>query len=163
MDTEHKVRDGNRHLTFNGHRLAFSSSRTHRSKGRWIEFELFRTGNGAYVLSRVGQTRFVHAVDCHVSRDNELAHLSLDEVGSLEGLFRCPDCFIDLADDAEFCAEIPRYWAMRLLSAEDVVDALHKRDRNGNLYLTLVSRRLLEDAAEVDDEIARVYYHDTLD
>lgn len=162
MDTTHEVRDGNRRLVFRGQRLSRSSSKSSRSKGRWIEFELYHTENDGYVLSRVGQTRFVHSVDCPTSIRNGLDTMSLDTVGSFQGLYRCPDCEISLDRDEEFCPEVPRHWAMKFFTAEDVIDALHKSDQNGNMYLTNVARDLLEDAAEHDSEIARVYYNDEL-
>lgn len=162
MDKVHEVKDGNRRLVFHGQRLATSSSKSSRSKGRWIEFELYATDNDGYVLSRTGQTRFVHSVECQISRRNGLDRMSLDEVGSLRGLYECPECSINLQGDLEFCPEVPRFWAMKFFAAEDVVDALHKKDGNGNLYLTNVARDLLEDAAEHDSEIARVYYNDEI-
>ena len=162
MDKVQEVKDGNRRLVFRGQRLASSSSKTNQSKGRWIEFELFLTDNDGYVLSRVGQTRFVHSVDCEISKRNGLDVMSIDVVGSLDGLYQCPECSISLQGDQEFCPEVPRHWAMKFYTAEDVVDALHKKDQNGNLYLTNVARDLLEDAADQDDEIERVYYNDTI-
>lgn len=162
MDDVQEVRDGNRRLVFHGKLLSSSSSKTHRSKGRWIEFELYSTDNGGYVLSRVGQTRFVHSVDCAISARNGLDRMSLDEVGSLRGLYQCPECSIDVRNDSEFCPEVPRFWAMKLFAPEDVIDSLHKRDSNGNLYLTNVARDLLEGAAELDNEIAGVYYNDEI-
>lgn len=162
MDKVQEVKDGNRRLVFHGNMLSSSSSKTNRSKGRWIEFELYHTDNGGYVLSRIGQTRYVHSVDCDISRRNGLDTMSLDAVGSLQGLYQCPDCNINIQGDLEFCPEVPRFWAMKFFAAEDVVDALHKRDDNGNMYLTNVARDLLEDAAEKDSEIARVYYDDVI-
>lgn len=162
MDKVQEVKDGNRRLVFHGQRIAQSSSKTNRSKGRWIEFELYITDNGGYVLSRVGQTRFVHSTDCSISERNGLDVMSIDVVGSLQGLYQCPECSIDVQRDQEFCPEVPRHWAMKFFAAEDVVDALHKQDDNGNMYLTNVARDLLEDASEYDSEIARVYYNDTI-
>lgn len=163
MDKIHEVRDGNRKLVFHGNKVADSTSKTNRSKGRWIEFELYITDNGSYVLSRIGQTRYVHSVDCAISERNGLDPIGLDVVGSLDGLYRCPECSINESMDAEFCPEVPRYWAMRLSSPDDVVDALHKQDDNGNLYLTNVARDLLEEASEYDIDISRAYYNDYLD
>lgn len=162
MDTTQEVRDGNRRLVFRGQRLAKSSSKTNRSKGRWIEFELYLTDNDGYVLSRVGQTRYVHSIDCPTATRNGLDRMSLDTVGSFQGLYLCPDCDISLSRDEEFCPEVPRHWAMKFFTPEDVIDALHKRDDNGNMYLTNVARDLLEDAADQDSEIARVYYNDEI-
>ena len=158
MDKVQEVRDGDRNLVFHGESIAFSTSLNTRSKGRWIEFELFRTDAGAYVLSRTGQTRFVHAVDCHIAERNGLDVYGIDEVGSLDGLYTCPECTINLQADDEFCPELPRYWAMRFYTAEDVVQALHKRDDRGNMYLTNVARDLLAEAAEVDQGIEGAYY-----
>lgn len=158
-----EVRDGNRKLTFHGEILASASSKDSRSKGRWIEFNLYITENGGYVLSRTGHTRFVHSVDCEVARRNGLDRMSIDVVGSMSGLYRCRECHIDVANDTEFCPETPRYWAMKYYSAEDVVDGLYKQDENGNMYLTNVSRDLLERAADHDDGIYDAYYTSTID
>lgn len=160
MDKVQEVRDGDRRLVFHGEKIASASSKNSRSKGRWIEFELYVTQNDGYVLSRVGQTRFIHSVDCDTARRNNLDTMSLDAVGSLRGLYQCPDCTIDLQADSDFCPEVPRFWAMKLFTADDVVDALHKSDENGNMYLTNVARDLLVDAAELDEEIDRAYYND---
>lgn len=163
MNRLQEVKDGNRKLSFHGEAIASSTSKDSRSKGRWIEFTLYKTDNGAYILSRIGNTRYVHSVQCSVAVRNNLDTMSLDVLGSLQGLYRCPECRINVQEDEEFCPETPRYWSMKLYSAKDVVDALHKEDRSGNLYLTNVSRDLLERAAEHDDDIYEAYYHDTLD
>lgn len=163
MNRLHEVMDGNRKLSFHGELIASASSKDSKSKGRWIEFELYASDNGGYVLSRVGHTRFVHSVNCAVVERNGLDRMPMDLVGSLKGLFRCPDCHIDEANDAEFCPESPRFWAMKYYTAEDVVDGLHKQDSHGNMYLTNVSRSLLESAAEIDDDIYDAYYNDTID
>ena len=67
----HEVRDNKRTIKFDGHLLAFSTSYRPGVK-RWIEFGLFRTNGGSYVISRVGETHLYHAPDCAVAQRNGL-------------------------------------------------------------------------------------------
>ena len=54
-----EVKDGSRTLQFKGRLLAESSS-WRRGSTRWIEFALYRTENGSYVLSRIGVSLIFH-------------------------------------------------------------------------------------------------------
>lgn len=65
--TPHEVRDGDRVLEFDGHVVAQSSSRTD-GRPRWIEFTLYETSGGKYVLHRVGRTVVTGEVDRHFAR-----------------------------------------------------------------------------------------------
>ena len=49
-----EVKDGSRILQFSGRLLGESSSKRGDST-RWIEFKLYKTENGKYILSRVGE------------------------------------------------------------------------------------------------------------
>ena len=49
------VRDGPRELHFTGALLSQSSS-FRPSKDRWVEFEIYRTDSGKFVIARVGRT-----------------------------------------------------------------------------------------------------------
>ena len=59
----YEVRDNKRTLKFDGVLLAFSTSFRPGVK-RWIEFALYKTDGGNYVLSRVGETHLFHDPEC---------------------------------------------------------------------------------------------------
>jgi hypothetical protein len=145
---EHQVRDGDRTLQFDGDLLATSSS-YRKGNPRWVEFELYRTRRGAYILSRIGQTRVVHAPDCEVV---EWYHLRPGQPPrDAESCDRCRP------GDVGICPERVRYWAQVMEEPTAVVEALMKYDSAGTRYLTYVAQRLLADASVVDPGIAGAY------
>lgn len=148
-----EVKDGARTLQFNGTLLAKSSSKRSDSY-RWIEFELYRTESGSYVLSRIGVSTIFHGAACQlVSRyglqEKPSNTLSLDFIP-------CEDCDPDSSLDLVF-PEKNRYWAQVSEEASAVLDALYKYDDGGARYLTNVAQRLLEEASDIDRNIAGVY------
>lgn len=148
-----EVRDGDRVLQFNGTLLAKSSSER-RGAYRWVEFELYKTESGSYILSRVGVSLFFHGAACPLVtkyRLNEAASYSLSDRS-----IPCPDCEPDESLDLVF-PEKYRYWAQVSDQPDAVLDALYKYDDNGARYLTGVAQRLLKDASKVDFGIASVY------
>ena len=58
-----EVKDSSRTLQFNGKLLSESSS-WRRGSVRWIEFALYKTENGSYVLSRIGVSLIYHGAAC---------------------------------------------------------------------------------------------------
>ena len=140
----HEVRDNKRTIKFDGHLLAFSTSYRPGVK-RWIEFGLFRTNGGSYVISRVGETHLYHAPDCAVAQRNGLT--KVPAAGLREGSVPCDVCRPDLRGGDMVSPEMPRYWAQVSDSAEAVVDSLYKYDEAGARYLTGVAERLLEEAS----------------
>ena len=54
-----EVKDSSRTLQFNGKLLSKSSS-WRKGSVRWIEFALYKTENGSYVLSRIGVSLIYH-------------------------------------------------------------------------------------------------------
>ena len=103
-----EINDGSRTLQFSGALLGKSSSKRSDST-RWIEFELYRTDNGSYILSRVGVSIMYHTAACTLAR---------------------------------------RY---------AVLEALYQYDSNGAKYLTNVAKKLLEEAAVLDQKIEKMY------
>lgn len=153
MTKSFEVKDGSRILKFNGRILGESSS-WHRKSNRWIEFTLYKTENGSYVLSRIGVSLIFHGAACDSTEKYILVEVSPD----------------DLSDDAIPCSEcqpsthLPfvfpekyRYWAQVNESPEVILQSLYKYDRNGMRYLTKVAERLLEDAAYNDQKIDYFY------
>lgn len=154
-----EVRDGSRVLRFEGDLLAQSSSRLY-NQDRWVEFELYRSKAGSYVLSRIGQTRLYHALDCSVVQRNGLK--PCDSALLTDQHYACEDC--DPEDDLEQVAiEKPRYFALVSDSPDAILDALYKRDRDGTRYLTHVAQRLIEEAALGDARIERAYRVEFID
>lgn len=149
-----EVRDGDRTLQFNGILLAKSTSER-RGAYRWIEFELYKTESGSYILSRVGVSLIYHGAACALVSKYKLnedytENLSVNAIP-------CEDCEPDSSLDLIF-PEKYRYWAQVSDHPKAVLDSLYKYDdSNGAYYLTGVAQRLLQQASKVDDGIAKVY------
>lgn len=154
----YKVRDGNRELQFDGELLAESSSQQ-RGQHRWVEFQLYRTKSGSYVLSRIGQTRLFHDPGCAIVQRNHLKVSDPDEL--TENHVPCPEC--DPYDYEEVAIEKPRYFALVSEHPDAVLEALYKYDTSGARYLTLVAQRLIERAGELDTRIDKAYKVEYID
>jgi hypothetical protein len=151
--TNYEVKDGQRTLQFDGELLGASSSWRPGSM-RWIEFALYKTQNGSYILSRLGASVIYHAPSCTlVTRynldDDATANLRTDAVA-------CEDC--QPTRQLPFvCPEKNRTWAQVTDDAELILDYLYKHDSNNTRYLTKVAERVLIQAAKNDPEIDQVY------
>lgn len=154
----YEVRDGSRTLQFNGSLLGASSSHR-RGSTRWIEFELYRTESGSYVLSRVGVSLVFHGAACPLVKRYGLQELPVEKLH--EDAIPCEDCYP--TEDAELVfPEKYRYWAQVSDDPNAVLDALYKYDDGGARYLTNVAQRLLEDAARQDEKIDQIYRIETI-
>jgi hypothetical protein len=149
-EAKHQVRDGERTLQFDGVLLAESSSHR-RGNPRWVEFQLFRTKGGNYILSRIGKTVVFHGVDCGLVSQYRLreGYVDLDA-------WPCESCN-PYHDEPQLYPERIRYWAQVMRAPSAVVEALMKIDESGARYLTLVAQRLLHQASEADSGIANAY------
>lgn len=153
-----EVKDGDRTLQFNGNLLASSSSKR-RGSFRWIEFELYKTESGSYILSRIGVSLIYHGAACSLVKKYGLQEksnttLQIDAVPCEE----CnPDDMIDLVFPEKY-----RHWAQISEKADAVLEALYKYDDNGARYLTGVAQRLMQEAAKVDPRIADVYNYEII-
>jgi len=149
-----EVKDGSRTLQFSGTLLGESSSRRHDSL-RWIEFRLYKTENGSYILSRIGVSVVYHAATCTLVKRYGLSEAEPQELK--DEATPCEECFPDRRMPIIF-PEQDRTWAQVSEDPEPVLDALYKYDPEGGArYLTKVAQRLLEQAAEKDVQIDRVY------
>lgn len=149
----HVVKDGQRSLSFEGTMLSSSTSKEY-GRTRWVEFELYRTNGGQYVLSRVGKSICYHRPACSVVSRNHIDPISRDEVDP--EYVACPDCQ-PLPSDRMVCPEQPRHWAQVSETPDGVLSSLHKYDEHGTRYLTHVAKRLLADAAGRDEDIRDVF------
>lgn len=155
----YEVKDGARTFKFDGVLLSFSTS--HRTGShRWVEFSLYRTTGGQYILSRVGETTLYHLPDCVIAHRNGLrptprAALRADSSP-------CEICAADQVATDDVMQEVARYWAQVCESADAVVDSLYRYDEAGSRYLTGVARRLLEEASDIDTSVYDAYRVETI-
>lgn len=148
-----EVKDGARTLQFNG-RLLGKSSSYRRGSTRWIEFELYRTESGSYILSRIGVSLIYHGAACPLVKRYGLQEVEATELA--QDALACEEC--DPTEDAELVfPEKYRYWAQVSEDADAVLDALYKYDSGGARYLTNVAQRLLEEASKNDSKIDSIY------
>jgi hypothetical protein len=148
-----EVKDGSRTLQFKGRLLAESSS-WRRGSTRWIEFALYRTENGSYVLSRIGVSLIFHGAACPLITRYGLVEATPEELE--RDALPCEECRPNKNVPLVF-PEKYRYWAQVSEDPKPVLDALYKYDQNGARYLTNVAQRLLEEAAENDERIDSIY------
>lgn len=148
-----EVKDGNRTLQFNGKLLGKSSSKRGDST-RWIEFELYRTESGSYILSRIGVSIVFHGAACPLVKKYGLQEVGYDTLRA--DALPCEECYPTEEADLVF-PEKHRYWAQVSEEPSAVLDALYKYDDGGARYLTNVAQRLLEESARQDTKVAAVY------
>ena len=144
------VQDGARVLAFDGEHLAESTSYRPGST-RWVEFKLYKTNGGSYVLSRIGRSIIYHSPECSLVKQYNLRKGTPEYDG-----IPCEQCEPDDESNTLF-PEKQRYWAQVMERPQAVLEALYKWDQDGARYLTLVASRLLDQASTVDDPIRKVY------
>lgn len=149
----HEVKDGSRTLQFEG-RLLGESTSYRRGSTRWIEFKLYKTESGSYVLSRVGASLVYHGAACPLVKRYSLVESSTDSLS--DDAIPCDECDPNLSLPMVF-PEKYRNWAQVSDDPEAVLEALYKYDQGGARYLTNVAQRLLEQASDEDQRIESVY------
>lgn len=149
----HEVKDGSRTLQFEGRLLAESTS-WRRGSTRWIEFKLYKTESGSYILSRVGASLVFHGAACPLVKRYSLVERSTTELS--EDAIPCDECEPDLNLPVIF-PEKYRNWAQVSEDPDAVLEALYKYDNGGARYLTNVAQRLLDQASERDEKIESIY------
>lgn len=155
---QYQVKDGSRTLQFNGKMLGKSSS-WRRGSTRWIEFELYKTENGSYVLSRVGVSLVFHGAACSLVKRYGLVESPTDDI--LDDAIPCEECSPSFNLPLVF-PEKNRTWAQVSEDPEAVLEALYKYDQGGARYLTNVAQRLLEQASKNDQKIESIYRVETI-
>lgn len=154
----YEVKDGARTLQFTGTLLGESSS-WRRGSYRWIEFKLYQTTNGSYVLSRVGVSLIYHGAACPLVRRYGLQEIPYDDLAM--DSTPCYECNPSAEARLVF-PEKYRYWAQVSDDPQAVLDALYKYDDGGARYLTNVAQRLLEQASMMDQRLETVYRVETI-
>lgn len=155
----YEVRNGNRVLRFEGRHLAQSSSKRPGAT-RWIEFDLYKTEAGKYVLSRVGVSYVFHSSVCPLVTRYGLHEAHSDELS--EFATPCLECRPDSLDPVVY-PETFRYWTLVSDEPEAILEALYKPDDMGARYLTRVAERLLQNAAAQDADIDMIYRFEYID
>ena len=148
----YKVKNGNRIYEFDGTLLSSSTSKKPGSY-RWVEFNLYITAAGTYILERVGQTDIFHHIECEVVGRNKLKFSPEDILEDRH--VPCEIC--DPMDDHDIVLEKPRYFALVSEYPAAILEALHKRADDGARYMTYVTQRLIEDAAVHDKRPEKAY------
>lgn len=157
---QYETRDGARRIRFEAVELAHSSSET-QGKPRWVEFTLYKTKSGQYVLYRVGRSYVYHNRDCPIVIKNRLSmypeeHLPFKYTP-------CQECKPSILEVEGLYPETPRYYTQSSDNPEGILAILNKRDKNEVTYLTNVAKDLLIDASKVDSDIRNVFYNSTID
>ena len=148
----YKVKNGNRIYEFDGTLLASSTSKKQDSY-RWVDFNLYITAAGTYILERIGQTDYFHHIECEVVARNKLKFSPEDQLEDRH--VPCEICDPDDFDD--IVLEKPRYFALTSDSPAAILEALHKKADDGARYMTYVTQRLIEDAAVHDKRLEKAY------
>lgn len=150
---QYEVKDGARTLQFSGTMLGTSSSKR-RDSTRWIQFALYKTDNGSYILSRVGVSLIFHTPSCPLVDKYGLQDMSIELVRP--DAIPCEECRPTLAAPLVYPEKF-RYWVFRSEDPTAILNALYKTDENESRYLTRVAERLLEEASGRDPELDSVY------
>lgn len=148
-----EVKDNTRTLKFSGKLLSESSS-WRRGSNRWIEFSLYKTDNGSYILSRIGVSLIFHGAACPLVKRYGLSEVNASILS--KDAIPCEECEPSKSAVLVF-PEKYRHWAQVSDDPNAVLDALYKYDQGGARYLTKVADRLLEVAADEDKGIESVY------
>lgn len=160
----YEIQDGLRTVRFEGELLSTSSSRDtdkDRDKKRWIEFKLYKTARGNYILSRIGMSLLYHQSACFVVEHNGILPVPTENLSL--NMVPCKECRPNKKVDLELYPETPRYWMQKFDAdggAAGLVASFEREDNYGALYFTNVSKRLLEEAAKKDDDIHSAYYNE---
>jgi hypothetical protein len=149
------VQDGVRKLQFDGELLAESSSRE-PGRPRWVEFSLYRTLKGTFVIYRVGRSAIFHDKDCQTVARNRLSVADGAELP--RDFVPCKSCRPTRLDMEGVYPETARHYAQTSETAKGIISSLTRFDDNGTAYLTNVARDLLALAAVKDDQIADAFY-----
>ena len=145
-----QAKDGQRTLEFDGELLAESTSQK-RGGTRWVEFKLYKTLKGSYILSRTGCSIIFHDAQCELVKQYNLKPGPITR-----SHIPCDYCYPDYTTP-DLHPEKIRNWAQVMEKPTAVLEALYKYDSDGARYLTLVAQRLLEEAATRDEGIRRIY------
>lgn len=152
---QYSVRDRYQILKFSGTKLSESTSKE-PNKTRWVEFELYSTYSGIYVLARRGASIVFHNENCEIVERNKLSAIPVDELPLF--YVPCDKCKpAKIAQPDGVFPETIRYWVTKSRNPQDIIDALMQSDDNQVQYLTRVAADLLKRASEHDPVIKEAF------
>lgn len=147
---KYQIKDRGSILRFEGVKLAESSSRDY--KPRWIEFTLYKTTGGQYIIERVGRSIVFHRGTCRTVEKNNLSSVYCTDIPSDHE--PCEWCRPSRIDLDGLYPERERPYYIECKTAKGVVRELTSQDRdNDTEYITNVARKLLDDASKMDADI----------
>lgn len=134
------------------------------SKGRnprWIEFTIYKSNMGTYVVERVGKSEVYHREDCYLVSKNHLSSVPYTELPS--GYLPCDRCHPSLMEPEGLYPERDRPVFIKCESARGVIRFMEQVDDDDLRYLTNVARKAIAEAAELDQDLFEAYMHGTVD
>ncbi len=143
----YQVRDGARLLVFEGELLGSISSR--RADPRWTEMNLYRTTMGEYILEKVGRSVMTHIAGCGEIIGNIPRFQSEHPGDDPDFGYVYHHCVPEEYDFTKLLVENDRYWATRVKTPEEIVEALYRRKR-GMQHMPRIGLELLEQVSERD-------------
>lgn len=102
-----------------------------------------------------------HSKDCKTVPRNNLKRAEESEL-SVDAL-PCEECLPERSQSEGVYPETHRYYALRTTTAKGVLAGLMQYDENNSEYLTNVAKKLLINAAEIDDGIDEVFSRRVID
>lgn len=142
-----------------GELLGHSSSKGRNP--RWIEFTIYKTETGNYVVERVGRSEIFHQEDCYLVNKNHLSSIPYPELAP--EYKPCDRCRPSRVDFEGLYPERDRPVFVTCETARGVVRFMEQVDDDDLRYLTNVARKALAEAAEKDDGIYQEYMNGTID
>lgn len=148
----YKVKNGSVTYEFDGTLLAESTSQKPDGT-RWVEFRIYVTVAGTYILERVGRSDVFHDLSCEVVERNGLRFDPRDVLEDRH--VPCLECDPDEFQDL-LVLEKDRYFALTSEDPKTIIKSLYRKDGD-SFYMTKVTERLIEDASKVDKRLEQAY------
>jgi hypothetical protein len=137
-------------------------------KARWTDFQIYRTNDGTYIVSKIGKSRSVHATERCISLKNNtdpLQRVTLDD--DADDLYEycdpnLPDwqqCWTDESlDRATYGLLENDHGAVTFAdNPQGAVSLCYSRDRLGAFNISWIAKEALESAARNDPALYDAY------
>ena len=169
LEQRYETQNGPQKISFVGWRLGEADSRPGSEQpARWTELRLFKTVGGQYILEKVGCSDVFHNESCPVEPGKprrgkrwvnlyEAIPAEADTDDAADIFVPCETCTPDFADEPVW-VERDIYSTSTFSTPQEVLQALYRPDsrKAKTQYLSRVARALLDQAIEVDTELAAV-------
>jgi hypothetical protein len=171
--THTELQDGNRTVRFDGQLLGSTTSEYTQSgfhKARWTVFEIYRTTEGGYVISKIGKSRIVHSSQRCVSLKNNtdpLQKVQLTDQDFDDEIYEFCDpqlpewqqCWTDDSLDRATYGYLENDHAAATFADSPVgaVSLCYSRDRLGAFDISWIAKATLKEAGQVDEDLKYAY------